>query len=229
MEIRWQSVDANISLRRRRRIFDLAACKRRRRLLIMNYLAHAYLSFHDPALTAGHLIADFVKGKQIGSYPVDIQRGIRLHRELDEFTDKHPATRQARAIFQPSCGPYGGVFMDVVYDHFLATDAERFPGNTLAAFSQSVYRLLEHQYELLPPAFRQMFHYMRQHDWLLHYRDRAGIFNSLAGIVRRAKYFGQPPEVPFGVFTDHYNTLQLCYQQFFPDAEDYMKNRSAFP
>lgn len=191
----------------------------------MNYLAHAYLSFHDPAITVGQLIADFVKGKQIDSYDKRIQQGIRLHRALDEFTDGHPATRQANAVFRPACGPYGPVFMDVVYDHFLANDPEHFPGDALAAFAASVYDILIAYDSQLPPDFRRVSGYMRSQNWLYHYQERTGIFSSFSGIIRRARYFDKPATVPFGVFEAHYRTLELCYQQFFPDALDYMKSR----
>lgn len=191
----------------------------------MNYLAHAYLSFHDPAITVGQMIADFVKGKQIYTYDERVQQGIRLHRALDEFTDGHPATRQAKAIFQPACGPYGPVFMDVVYDHFLANDPEHFAGESLAAFAESTYQILAAWQDQLPPTFRQFFSYMRRENWLYHYHKKDAILRSFSGIVRRAKYFSKPATVPFEVFEEHYETLALCYRQFFPDALDYMKSR----
>lgn len=191
----------------------------------MNYLAHAYLSFHDPAITTGQMIADFVKGKQIYTYDERIQQGIRLHRALDAFTDAHPATRQAKAVFQPACGAYGPVFMDVVYDHFLANDPEHFTRLSLAAFAESTYTILSAHHDQLPPAFRQMLGYMRSQNWLYQYHHKDGIFSSFSGIVRRAKYFDKPADVPFRVFEEHYATLGLCYRQFFPDALDYMKSR----
>lgn len=193
---------------------------------LMNYLAHAYLSFHDPAITVGQMIADFVKGKQLLTFPAPIQNGIRLHRELDEFTDKHEATRRAKAIFQPSCGPYGAVFMDVVYDHYLANDPERFNLVTLGTFAESTYQILQSHHHLLPPYFQQVFSYMRSHNWLYHYHERDGIYKSFSGIIRRAKYFEPPVEVPFGVFEDNYKILGECYTAFFPDALAFMKSRS---
>lgn len=193
----------------------------------MNYLAHAYLSFHDPAITTGQMIADFVKGKQIYSYNERVQQGIRLHRALDEYTDAHPASRQAKAIFQPACGPYGPVFMDVVYDHFLANDPGIFTLETLESFTVDTYNILGERENQLPPVFQQVFLHMRTHNWLYHYHEMDGIFRSFSGIVRRAKYFNQPATVPYSVFEQHYDALALCYRQFFPDALDFMKDRFA--
>lgn len=191
----------------------------------MNYLAHAFLSFHDPATTVGQMIADFVKGKQLLEYPPGIQNGIRAHRELDEFTDKHEATRRAKAIFKPTCGLYGAVFMDVVYDHYLANDPLHFNRLTLGAFAESTYQILQAHHHLLPPLFQQVFTHMRRYNWLYEYHQQDGIYKSFSGIVRRAKYFDQPVEVPFGVFVDNYYILEECYRAFFPDAMAFMKER----
>lgn len=192
--------------------------------LTMNYLAHAYLSFHDPDVTAGQLIGDFVKGKQSEAYPALIRKGIILHRALDEYTDSHPASRTARDIFRPATGLYGGVFLDIVYDHFLANDAERFTLPELARFSEATYQAVEERLPILPPAFRQMFAFMRTHNWLYHYHERDSILRSFGGIIRRARYFNQPAAVPYAVLSDHYEELRDCYNTFIPDAENFMKS-----
>src|SRR3954454_16256689 len=96
---------------------------------IMNYLAHAYLSFGNEPVLIGNMISDFVKGNKKFDYPGDIQKGIALHRTIDMFTDGHVATKNAKEIFKPSAGSYAPVFVDVVYDHFLAVDETEFPFN----------------------------------------------------------------------------------------------------
>ncbi len=69
-------------------------------LRIMNFLAHAYLSFGDETILTGNLISDFVKGRAQYHYPPKIQKGIRLHRAIDTFTDAHPATKEAMNFFK---------------------------------------------------------------------------------------------------------------------------------
>ena len=109
----------------------------------MNYLAHAYLSFGDPDIFAGNMISDFIKGKKKYEYSVRIQMGITLHRKIDEYTDSHPATRQAKEFLKRTAGPYAGAFVDIVYDHFLANDPYEFEEDALAKFAQSTYLRLE--------------------------------------------------------------------------------------
>src|SRR3954465_10546026 len=99
----------------------------------MNYLAHAYLSFgHSPVLV-GNMISDFVKGKQQYDYDWSIQKGIRLHREIDNFTDSHPAIKEMKKPFREKYGLYAGAFVDIVCDFFLANDSGQFSSAQLLA------------------------------------------------------------------------------------------------
>lgn len=70
----------------------------------MNYLAHAYFSFGDPAILTGNMISDYVKGKKQFDYPIAIQKGIKLHRAIDQFTDDHATTKAIKQIFLPWLG-----------------------------------------------------------------------------------------------------------------------------
>ncbi|MDP9040745.1 MAG: ACP phosphodiesterase, partial [Bacteroidota bacterium] len=140
----------------------------------MNFLAHAYLSFNHPQILVGNLISDFVKGKKKYEYPPDIQKGIALHRVIDNFTDTHDSTREAKQIFRPHYRLYSGAFTDVVYDHFLAIDEKEFPGTSLFDFSQQVYSTVEQYGEWLPQPFALMFPYMKTQNWLFNYRTRQG-------------------------------------------------------
>jgi len=116
----------------------------------MNYLAHAYLSFNLPQILVGNMISDYIKGKKQFDYPETIQKGIRLHRAIDTFTDQHAATREAKKFFKPAVGAYAGAFMDVVYDHFLARDEAELAEHDLQQFTRQVYTQLSEHHHLLP-------------------------------------------------------------------------------
>lgn len=194
-------------------------------LQYMNYLAHAYLAFHNPQLTVGNMIADFIKGHQWQQYEEGIQRGIQMHRAIDTFTDQHPATLAAREYFQPSCGRYSAVFIDIVYDHFLATDKTIFSETSLADFVQQVYKILQANHSILPPAFQQMFEYMQAQNWLYNYRKKEGMYKSFSGIVRRAKFLKVTADAPYAVLEDHYEELAAYYRIFFPEIITYIKDQ----
>ncbi|MEC5148083.1 ACP phosphodiesterase [Chitinophaga sp. 212800010-3] len=191
----------------------------------MNHLAHAYLSFRQPELITGNLIADFVKGKkQLTAYNAGIQQGIRIHRSIDNFTDQHPVTARAKLFFKPSCGLYSGVFTDLVYDHFLATDTTRFSEDSLYSFARYVYSQINERAGILPPAFMEMFGYMQTYNWLYNYRTTEGISRAFRGIAARARYLKTDGNVVFAVFMEHYDALKLCYEAFFPELQEHVEN-----
>ncbi len=189
----------------------------------MNYLAHAYLSFGDPDILAGNMISDFVKGKKKFDYPMNVQNGINLHRQIDEYTDYHPATRDAKQFLKEASGLYAGSFIDIVYDHFLANDLHEFEEGTLAVFAGKTYDQLEPFKNLLPSTFLRFLFYMREQNWLLHYRSLEGIQRSFQGLVHRAKYI-QDAEPPYQAFIAHYEELKNCYELFFPNLKAFAYN-----
>lgn len=186
----------------------------------MNYLAHAYLSFHHPEILVGNMISDFVKGKKKYEYPEMIQKGIRLHRAIDHFTDTHEATRMAKQLFKPAVGLYAGAFVDVVYDHFLAKREEAFTEKSLPDFADWVYTELGKQQAYLPEKFAGMLPYMQTQNWLYNYRQNEGIRRSFGGLVRRAAYL-EDPLPAYQLFTEHYDKLAGAFSEFFPDVQSF--------
>jgi len=192
----------------------------------MNYLAHAYLSYHVPHILVGNMISDFVKGAQKSVYVVSVQRGMELHRAIDSFTDDHPATAKAKQIFRPDYRLYSGPIIDVLYDHFLANDENEFPAGSLLSFSGKVYQTLEEETIHLPERFVPVLAYMKMENWLYNYRTREGIQKSLRGLVRRAAYMHDSTRA-IELFNQHYDELKECYQEFFPGVKQMAKQKLA--
>ena len=191
----------------------------------MNLLAHAYLSFGQPEILVGNMISDFVKGKKQFDYEIGIQKGIRLHREIDTFTDAHEATKKAADLLKPSAGRYAGAFVDVVYDHFLANDTTQFvTDESLQLFAKNTYLTLFEFVEMLPDRFDAMLPYMQSQNWLYNYKHFTGIEKSFAGLVRRAKYIDSSAET-FVLFRKNYLGLQQCYNEFFPEIKAFVLDK----
>jgi acyl carrier protein phosphodiesterase len=187
----------------------------------MNYLAHAYLSFNYPDIVVGNLISDFIKGKKQFDYPAAVQKGIQLHRAIDDFTDTHPATQELKIYFKPQYRLYAGAFADVVYDHFLANDETVFAtDDDLKKFAAGIYKILEANVVILPDKFQQMLPYMVTQNWLYNYKTRWGIQKSFAGLARRAHYLPET-DIAFEIFNEHYKAIALICRHFYPDVKKF--------
>src|SRR5437870_2775076 len=181
----------------------------------MNYLAHAYLSFNQKDILAGNMISDFIKGKKQYDYPSMIQKGIRLHRLIDIFTDEHPATGEIKKYFRPWYRLYSAPFTDIVYDYFLANDPAEFSSAAdLQAFTSYTYRELEKNAVHFPERFAQLFSYMKPQDWLYNYRSIEGIQKSFAGMTARARYISES-DTAYNIFRENADNMRPYYYDFF--------------
>ena len=190
----------------------------------MNYLAHAYLSFGNPDVLVGNMVSDYVKGKKKFDYPQGIQRGMEIHRAIDNYTDSHKIIKEAKQYFQNPYRLYSGAFIDVVFDHFLATDKNEFPNDSsLLLFSKTVYDVLAGSFTLLPLPFQKMFPYMQKQNWLYNYQFDWGIQKSLEGLRHRAQYIAET-ESAFAIFNTDYSALKKLYAAFFPQLKAFCKS-----
>jgi acyl carrier protein phosphodiesterase len=191
----------------------------------MNYLAHAVLSFGHSDILIGNMISDFVKGRKKIDFPEAIQKGIQLHRLIDQFTDDHEVNRLARALFRPAYRLYAGAFVDVLYDHFLANDRSVFnKQRDLSVFTQQVYQQLNGSSTHLPSKFQNMLPYMQSQDWLYNYQFHSGLERSFEGLRRKALYIHETATA-MKIFTDHNDELQQLYNAFFPQLRKFSEEQ----
>lgn len=174
----------------------------------MNYLAHLHLGGSHPQHLLGSLYGDFVKGPLQGKYPAPIEAGIRLHRQLDAWTDRHPLVKQAQARLEPELRRYSGVVLDVFFDHCLALTWQDYAAEPLQDFTQRFYRLLQDE-EQLPGRLAQIASRMIADDWLGSYQDFIVVRQALQGISRRLQ---QP-----GLLDAFWPQLERNYAQLMAD------------
>ena len=151
----------------------------------MNFLGHLLVSGNEPLTITGNFMADGVKGRDLSAYPEGLQRGIRMHRTIDSFTDNHPLSLKGRERLRAHCGKYAGVAMDLFYGHGIASRWSHYHPEPLHAFVQRMYALLTDHASLMPLRQQRMLPYMVQGDWLGSYATIEGIGRALAGLSRR--------------------------------------------
>ena len=188
----------------------------------MNFLAHSYLSFSEKQLV-GNMIADFVKNRDVARLPESIQKGIKLHRAIDTFTDAHPLIHEAKAPFRPLVRLYSGAFVDVAFDYFLANDTTENSQCEWQEHSQRVYAVLRRYEEFLPEVFKKVLDKMQQDDWLYNYRNEWGIEYSFRNVVNKAQFLDKTINV-FPAFLANKDFLREKYEIFFPEIKSFVQD-----
>ncbi len=153
----------------------------------MNLLAHLFLTrAAHPEIMVGNFIADRVKGKKHREYPPKVAHGILIHRSIDSYTDAHPITMESKKLLHPYHGKWAGVVIDILNDHFLATEWHRYSsGESLEEFSERMHRTLQDQRKHLSNKDGTILDHMIQDAWLLGYRERQGLQRAFEGLSRR--------------------------------------------
>ena len=188
----------------------------------MNFLAHSYLSFSEEQLV-GNMIADFVKNRDVAHLPESIQKGIKLHRAIDTFTDAHPLIHEAKAPFRSLVRLYSGAFVDVAFDYFLANDTTENSQREWQEHSQRVYAVLRRYEEFLPEVFKKVLDKMQQDDWLYNYRNEWGIEYSFRNVVNKAQFLDKTTNV-FPAFLANKDFLREKYEIFFPEIKSFAQD-----
>jgi len=151
----------------------------------LNYLAHIYLSGCHPDIQVGGLLGDFVKGSLTGQLPTAVETGIRLHRHIDTATDSHPLFCRVLATMPSPWRRFGGILMDVYFDHLLASRWHQFHDEPLPLFCGQFYRQLQLHSANLPPRAQDFCRVAPQVKWLEGYADRDNLPLMLNNIGRR--------------------------------------------
>lgn len=182
----------------------------------MNYLAHAYLSFQRTDILVGNMLGDFVKGKRYLEFPPNLQRGILLHRAIDRYTDAHEVVLRGIDLLKNDMRLSAGVFIDMTFDHFLANDPQHFNEDSLRVFTEEVYKSLSTHHHHFDEKMSQFFGYMKEYNWLFHYRSQEGLERTVRGMCRRYPRLGDADRTVEALFAQ-LPSLQTVYQAFFPD------------
>jgi acyl carrier protein phosphodiesterase len=189
----------------------------------MNFLAHIYLSGDNAQLKIGNFIADSVKGKQYLDFPVEIQKGIVLHRAIDTFTDTHPIVSKSVERLFDRYGHYSRVIVDILYDHFLAANWVEYSEIPLKEYTEDFYKLLKDNYEVLPKPVQKFLPYMVADNWLYNYREIEGIEKILFQMNRRIKYRAKM-HLAVEELREFYEEFENEFRMFFEELRTYVKS-----
>lgn len=190
----------------------------------MNFLAHIYLSGDNDLIKIGNFMADGIRGKHFESYPIEIQKGIILHRAIDTFTDANPIFRQSTKKLHEKYHHYAGVIVDVFYDHFLAKNWSIYSDEKLEDFVERFYQSLQDNPTILSERTKEIMPYMIQYNWLVSYQTVEGINRILTQMDQRTK---NQSKMRFATseLSEFYMEFENEFTNFFQELMLFSKNK----
>jgi len=182
----------------------------------MNYLGHFYLSGKQPDVIFGNFIGDVIKGSRWKTYPESIQRGILLHRFIDDYTDNHPDTKRAKDRIRSYFSITSAIVVDMYFDHFLSLRWSQYCNLSLLEFSSDVFEKLRNYESEMPSYTGVLFQKMRDEQWLLSYKSIDGISFALERMGERVRFENNWNEAKM-VLMKNYNLLEDDFHRFFKE------------
>jgi len=157
-------------------------------------------------------------------WPADIEAGIRLHRQIDVYTDSHPVVLQAKQRFPRERRRYAGILVDLFFDHCLAAYWHDYANEPLRDFTARVYQVLLEEAEL-PDKLALIAPRMAAQDWLGSYREFAVMEQVVAGMSRR---LSRPEGLIGGVeeMEQFYTPLLNDFREFYPQLQAFVQRSS---
>jgi acyl carrier protein phosphodiesterase len=185
----------------------------------MNWLAHLYLSKPSDEYRLGNLLPDFARPSEYRHLQPEILAGVACHNLIDSFTDSHPVFRQSVNRLSPQYRRFGGIVIDVFYDHLLTAEWDRLVATPLNEYTARVQDGLATFYPLLPPEVASRFAQVREAGILDSYQSLDGVELALSRINHRLR-----GDVGLAAAVEdlrrHYKSLREDYASFFPELRE---------
>lgn len=167
-------------------------------------------------------MGDFLKGPIPSHLPDELTLHIRLHRQLDSYTNRNRSFQDSRKRLDPRFRYARSVLVDVFYDHLLACRWARYSNLSLETFSDQVYQGLQECFELLPAKLQQQLPHMIAHDWLSSYRQPEVVLKVLLRLEERLRH-KIPLAKGFPELERCRTDLESDFSLFMPAAADEFK------
>jgi len=190
----------------------------------MNYLAHTYLSGENDEIKVGNFLGDWVKGSDYLKYAENVRTGIILHRNIDSFTDQHPIVHLSASRFQSRYFKYSGVIIDILYDHFLASNWKDFCDISLREYVNRIHNVMLNNLELLPERMKNYMAGFMNERWIERYATLEGIRDVLETMSNRTSL---PKETEFaiGIMEAYYDVFHHEFFDFFSQIIEFVENK----
>jgi len=187
----------------------------------MNYLAHLHIADNTNTSFSGNFLGDFVKGNPDTQFPEKIVEGIRLHRFVDSFTDKHPQVLQAKQLFPTHLRRYAPIALDMFWDHCLAANWSKFHCLSLIDFchlaEQKIAQETVEDNVILPERFERINGLVWRDKWIESYQKISNIEYALQRMSSRSPRMAPLAETG-KVLVEHYQVFATIFTGLYADV-----------
>lgn len=143
-----------------------------------------------------NLFGDFVKGRDYTHLPHIIQKGVTLHRDIDDFIDTHPLVKELRLKLYEDLPKIAGVAIDLYFDHLLANNWKEYHSEKLPSFVDNFFEFAIPKIRTsntfpdftFPKRFQELLEIMNKQNWIKRYQHTEGLTMASTGLSQRISF-----------------------------------------
>ena len=195
----------------------------------MNWLAHALLSEDNIHYQLGNILADPLKGKPWEGANSAVANGIRMHKEIDKFTDTSKHVIDCKNIIGKS-GRLRGIVIDIYFDYLLTKNWDSYSKVELNEFLTVLYVRAQKEIMDYPGPIQKHINNIIRFNVLGSYASLAGVEAALKRIDQRLSrlLLAKESTIEYLPYIEaHEEILESYFNEFFPLLIQYFMSRSS--
>ncbi len=183
----------------------------------MNFLGHLYFSGSDYDLMYANLFGDFVKGSNFSIYSQKVIDGIKLHRSIDDYFNRHNSILKVQRKLYSELPKISGVAMDLFADHWLAKNWFLFHDLSYEQYLERFYShdpFVNNQYS---HEFEYFIKILKTKRWMNDYPNQSGLDFACKGLSKRITFSNNLDQAVI-YYNKYESDLNISFQKYFKDA-----------
>ncbi|MEP2652925.1 MAG: ACP phosphodiesterase [Paraglaciecola sp.] len=165
-----------------------------------------------------------MRGSELSYLPLAIERGIRLHRSVDTFTDSHPLILDLKQQFSGKLRRMSGVIIDIYFDYLLMTNWDDFAVTSSNSLFDEFYDELDKFVLPINAHFNKQAQRLVKYKWLNQYENRDTCFQAFSSIESRLGNKIQFAKDADFFIRQHHNLFEKKFSQFYPELLEHGVN-----
>ncbi len=183
----------------------------------MNFLGHLYFSGSDYDLMYANLFGDFVKGSNFSIYSQKIIEGVKLHRSIDDYFNRHESILKVQRGLYSHLPRISGIAMDLYADHWLSKNWSSFHD---LSYEQYLERFYSHN-PFLNNDYSKDFEYfikiLKSRRWMDDYPKQSGLDSVCKKLSKRLSFSNNLGDALI-YYKKYENNLNSSFDKYFEDA-----------
>ena len=192
----------------------------------MNWLAHIFLSEQNIDFQIGNYLADPLKAKAWNDASENLKKGMKTHILIDSFSDKHTLVLQSKNRLAQK-GLLRAIVIDIVYDHFLTKNWDRFCNISFENYTQNFYEEASKRLKDLPNNASQRLSRIIKYEVLNKYQsinDLKKVFKGIDENRLSPKLLSRDSaSAYFDTFQNNMDDIEKDFLAFFPELCEKVK------